>query len=387
MKGLLDDLEKSMPYIMSLREYFHINAEAGGLENKTSKRIIKELKKLKVDYEIINHYTVIAYINRDRKKKAIAFRTGIDGFEIMESEDNEYISKNNQISHVSANDCNVASMLGIIKVLKENEKKLNSKAIFIFESNSTLESSSTQIINSGLLDKIEYLYGTHLISYMNVNTYEAKSGYQLVGMNAIKIKWYGNNISTALNDNKHDLIRAGSHFAFNIVGAIANDIDSKKIYKVSMTEFKAGGYYNIIPDYCEMTLNIRFQDLETKKEIHRLISEYLKVMENRFGVKTKSYVINDVEPLCNDEKAVAFVLDAIDKIKGNKIIDDLNVKMLSETLSNYAKKYKTSLIAVGSKSKDEDQDDFFTKDYFPKEDAIYSNAKIMMQLCIDYMVK
>lgn len=384
MENYIERVALELPYIVKLRKYFHINAEVAGIENKTTKRIISELKKMKVDYEVINKNSVIAYINKDRKKKALALRTGIEGYEIRESDDNEYTSENDFISHATGNDCNIAAMLGVIKILKEDEKKLNGKAVFIFESNSPQVKSSDSILKAGCLPNIEYFYTLHLISQLKLGSYDITKGKLLVGLNSIKIKWYGNSIVTALNNNKTDLIRVSAHFAFDIVGTIANNVDNTKAYKVAVTEFKAGGYHNIIPDYCEMSMNIRYEDNDIKKEIHKQINESLKDMENRYSVKTKSVVTNDIEPLANDSEAADFAIEALKKINGKLNTEPMNVKMLSETLSNYAKHYKTSLIAVGSMSRNEDGSDFYTKDFFPNDEAVHNLSKLMMQLCLDY---
>ncbi|MDR1782275.1 MAG: amidohydrolase [Bacilli bacterium] len=385
MKNIEKEISDVKTYLLDLRKFFHQHAEISGMEEVTSKRIRQELAKMNIEYEIVNDYSIIAFINRDKDKKCIAFRNGIDALSIEDNSDYPYKSLNKNVSHAIGNDICTAANLSILKILKKYEKSLNGTVIFIFESKGLGSEGPNEIINSNILKNIDYLYYIVNLPQIKIGQYTLGSGLKLVGSNTLLFKWQGcenNNFDTFENN---DSVLASASFALNIRNMLARNLNQAEIYNIVITRFNSGGYYNIIPNYCELSLNLRYANLDVKKKMHKIIKDYVHVLENQYEVKVEVTSIADVPPLYNDEEAIALARKSALKLVNKAAISNFSPITSSDPFSFYARKYKVAGIAYGSGEQDKKQHMYYTDKFNPSEKSFDYLLKLVLTIITDYL--
>lgn len=373
-------------YILKMRKYFHMHPELSGMEENTSKKIILELEKLNVEYKKLDNYSVIAFINPQKKTsaKTLAFRANMDALPISENSEYPFPSKVNYISHMSGHDISMAIFLGIIKYAKENEEKINGRLIFVFEANDLTFEGSKVILNSNYLEGSDYIYSMHDLPQQPTGTLCLSPGFQLVGSDTIHITWQGEHSPSSFAFQARDTILAAAHFTDNIKSQLANKIDPNELAMITITEFLSGGFHNIIQDNTELTLNLRYKDNEVKKQIHHVINEFVDIIQKQFNVSAKTYVTNSTKPLINNQEAYELAYNSALKIVNKNQINDFKPTLNTESFSNYLEKYPGAFLFYGSTAKNQTPYTYFSDKYNPDENSFMYASTLIIQMIKDY---
>ncbi|WP_423363083.1 M20/M25/M40 family metallo-hydrolase [Mycoplasma sp. P36-A1] len=369
-------------YVRKIRKYLNENPELSNQERNTQQKIISELKDMKVEYELVSDYSVIAYVNRSKRyKKNIAFRAEMDALPIKD------MNSNNNVSHASGHDISVATLLGTIKIISENQKRYDGCITFIFESSSHIYKDAKYITNSNLLKDVDYLFSLFCITEVGKNIVGCNYGLQLLGSDIIEIDWFGQAQPSSAIYNAQDAIMAAVNFSDNLRSNISSKLTPYSLVLATITKIQGGLFHDIVANYCELTLNVRYNDTYSKQLAHKIINDSINYSEKRFNVTTKNKVVYSIPPLVADEEATKLLELSSKNINNNIVFQSNLTPIYSEAVSFYAKKIKCSLGYYGANSKVNIKSPLASDKFAPDEESFKVGVAWYLELARNYLLK
>jgi metal-dependent amidase/aminoacylase/carboxypeptidase family protein len=159
------ETDKIFDKLVKIRRDLHENPELAGDEMRTQKVIKQYLLDLGLEVEInIYGHSVLGILKGGKKGKKIAWRADMDALPNDFPDDLDFKSKVKGVQHGCGHDIHIAIALGIADVLAKNKETLNGTVYFIFQPEEETFIGAKNMIDSGLLSKIQpdEIYGLHV---------------------------------------------------------------------------------------------------------------------------------------------------------------------------------------------------------------------------------
>lgn len=172
---------------VSLRRWFHANAELSYQEFDTAKKIVEALRSFGIQeiYEGIGKTGVVAVIRGQSttetatetaaEHNCIALRADMDALPITEVSEVSYRSRNAGAMHACGHDGHVAGLLIAAKVLQNSRTNLRGSVKLVFQPAEEGYAGAAAMIEDGLLDgtacgpSVDSIYGIHLWSSKSID--------------------------------------------------------------------------------------------------------------------------------------------------------------------------------------------------------------------------
>ena len=103
----------------------------------------------------------------------------MDALPIQETSDVSYKSTNDGVMHACGHDGHMAMLLGAAKILNEMKANLNGNVRFIFQPAEEGPAGALHMINEGVLDGVDEIYGIHLWNYQKVGEMVVEEACQM----------------------------------------------------------------------------------------------------------------------------------------------------------------------------------------------------------------
>ncbi len=270
-------------YLQQTFEYLHSNPEISWKEFQTTSFIKKELTKLGFHVQTFEDCTgVIGEIGTG--KPVVAVRADMDA--LWQEVDGEY-----KAIHSCGHDAHMTIVLGVAKKLKD--LSLDGTVRLIFQPAEEKGTGALKMIEKGVIDDVDYLFGVHLRPIQET-TFGKASPALFHGANASYIgEIMGDDAHGARPHLNVNAIEVGMH----IVSALSHiHLDPRIPYSVKMTRFIAGGdSSNIIPGHASFTLDLRAQTneamAELKEKVEHMISTIATTYQTNIIVEEEAGVV------------------------------------------------------------------------------------------------
>ncbi|MFV9511233.1 M20 peptidase aminoacylase family protein [Tepidibacillus sp. LV47] len=282
-------IEMIKPKIMNDFYYLHQNPEISWQEFKTTMYLKERLESLGLKTMTFNDMTGVVGIwdqqKQHKKGLTVALRSDIDA--LWQELDGKW-----QANHSCGHDGHMAIVLGTVELLKVIGFEPNGTLKIIFQPAEENGTGALKMVEKGVVDDVDYLYGVHLRPIQELPFGKASSAIFNGAALLIKGKIYG----TAAHG-------ARPHLGVNVIDVAAHLIQAlHSIYtdpmipaSVKMTQLKAGGENaNIIPDFAEFSLDIRAQTNQLLDELYEKVKFRLKGIGDLYGARIEIVPSNKI---------------------------------------------------------------------------------------------
>lgn len=384
---LLENYEDEM---ISLRRHIHRNPELSYKEEKTALFIEEYYKNLDIDdikTNIGGENGIVVTIKGKKEGATIGLRADFDALPVQEETGLSFASQNPGVMHACGHDAHTAYLMVVAKVLTEIKDEISGTIKIIHQpAEEVMPGGAITIINSGILDDLDYIFGIHIMVDMEIGKVFYKPGPAQSGNAYFSLEIKGTGGHGSLPNQCNDPIVAGASFIMNIQTIISRRINPFDMGVVTIGSFDAKGTDNIIKDSVFIEGNVRAMTIETKKIIEKNIRKISSGIEEMYGVKCNLDYRNNHSPLINDEELMK---EAINSIKNAKIKELKGIELIppiapSEDYTNYLEKIKGIFLFVGGMP----DDGKFYPHHHPKfllnEKSLLISAKTMMAIVYSY---
>ena len=390
---LMEMLESRKEEMIEIRRYLHENPELSFKEEKTAQYIADfyKGKDVEIHTNVGNGYGIIVTIKGGKPGKTIGLRADFDALPILEETDVPFKSKNEGVMHACGHDAHTAYLLVLADCLIQIKSEIPGTIKIIHQhAEEVPPGGAKSIVESGLLDDLDAVFGTHVFPTMPTGTISYRSGYAMAGRTFFKLKIQGVGGHGSSPHMANDSIVAGAHFVTAIQTVISRRLNPFDVGVITIGSFDGKGTFNVIKDAVELEGDVRYMTVDTQKLIEKEIHRIVKGIEVEFGVTCEMTYTADYPPLYNDPKITADIVASLQKINDPSIKEIIESPMISgsEDFSYYLEKIPGCFFNIGAMPKGVESAYF---NHHPKfdidEDALLIAAKSVGQVVCSYFEK
>ena len=345
-------LEKNFNKIKNIRRWLHQHPEVGFDEYKTSEFCQKYMEEL--GYKVVKSKDMKTGFYCDYGNNCgptLALRCDMDALPIQETSDVPYKSINDGVMHACGHDGHIAMLLGAAKAINQLKDNLKGNVKLIFQPAEEGHAGAKHMINEGVLDDVDEIYGIHLWNYQNVGEIGVKDGPIMAAADIFEIDIIGKGGHGATPHGTVDAIVVASHIINSIQTIVSRNTNPLESTVVTIGMINGGYNFNIIADKVTLKGTTRSYTDENRSLIKNRMTEIIYGAEKMFGAKINLKYKDGYPPTINDIDCTRNVISAADKVISKKNHAPY-LSMGGEDFSYYLEKIPGCFFFVGSRPLD-----------------------------------
>src|SRR6476620_10658384 len=315
---LMEMLESRKNENIEIYRHLHKNPELSVKEEKTAQYIIDfyKGKDVEVQSNVGNGYGIILTIKGGKPGKTIGLRADFDALPITEETDLPFTSKNEGVFHGCGHDGHTAYLLVLADCLIQLKDEIPGTIKIIHQpAEEVPPGGALGMIESGLLDDLDHIFGIHLLPLGPSGVVGYNSGFVFPGRAYFKLKIQGTGGHGSSPHLANDAIVAGSHFVTAIQTIVSRRLNPFDMGVITIGSFDGKGTFNVIKDSIEIEGDVRAMTEETRKLIEQEIHRIAKGIEVEFDVTCELTYTPDYPPLYNDPEVTEMVATCLRNAK------------------------------------------------------------------------
>lgn len=342
-------------YVIEYRHELHMHPELSMQEFETTDRICRELDKMGVSYRRMNPTGVLAEIKGGKGEgKTVLLRGDIDALPVQEETGLEFSSIYPGKMHACGHDTHNAMLMGAIKCFNEIKDEFAGTVKFIFQPSEETGEGAQAMIKDGCLEGVDYMFGTHISSDLDVGKVSACPGPMHASAFWFKIKITGVSSHGADPYNGRDAAVAGSAVVMALQDMVAREYSPMDPMVVTVGDIHAPGRFNIIPGEYRMEGTIRTFSREINATLEDTLNRIAKGVASAYRCTADVELIEVAEVNINDEEAYRFGRAAAAKVVGEENVVLAKPTMGGEDFAYYTPHVKANFFSLGAKLPDKD---------------------------------
>lgn len=351
---LFEKLEANEERMIEIRRHLHENPELSFKEEKTA-QFIEEFYKDKdvlLTSNVGNGYGIIVEITGKGDGPTLGLRADFDALPIHEEADVEFKSKNDGVMHACGHDGHTAYMLILGEALIDLKDEWSGKIKLIHQhAEETPPGGAKSIVESGILDDLDEVYGIHLFPTIDLGDITFCPGEAMTGRSNFDLKIQGSGGHGAMPHTTKDALVAGAYFVTSAQTIVSRKMNPNDSVVMSVTAFDAPGGYNVIQDSVTLRGTVRYLQSSNKEKIYEEMLQIVRGLEVTHGVECELDYVYDYPVLYNYPEKVGEIEKVLGESAGtyfNKIYQD-KPQAASEDFAYYLEKTPGAFIFVGAK--------------------------------------
>lgn len=309
MKDLINQLK---PELNDVFGHLHQIPEVGWQEHNTTAYIAEYLYKKGFRVRTFPDCTGL-FVEVGEGDLCIAVRTDIDA--LWQEVDGEF-----QANHSCGHDAHMTMIIGTMLLMQKLGFPSGIRFKFIFQPAEEKGSGALKLIDLGIMDDVNFLYGVHLRPIQEIADGFASPAIYHGASRFIEGRIIGEDAHGARPHLGHNAIEIGAKFIQEIQGI---HLDPMVPYSAKLTRFLAGGSSgNIIPGKADFSIDVRAQNNQTIDALYSKIEAIADSLSRLHDVKILLEIMGNTAAarVCAaaKESMKAAIIDTIGK---EKLID------------------------------------------------------------------
>lgn len=377
-----------LEYMWEQRCYFHSHPELGLKEFETCNRIEQELKALGLSPYRVGQTNVIAEIDSGRPGKTLFLRADIDALPVQEANNVPYKSQNPGIMHACGHDGHAAYLLGTAKLLLSHKADFFGKVILCFQAAEEIGKGARQIIEAGVLDKVDRTFGIHFQAGMEVGKIGVKTGADMASCDRIKIKIHGKAAHITRPQDGVDSVFIASLIIAKLHTVVSRVISPVEGAILGIGSIHSGTTYNIIAGEAEIEGTIRTFSADSRKKLAEKVEKIAKNTAEEFGGRAEVEIEDICDPCTNPKETAEEVVESAKKITApENVITDLEKRFGSDNFADYSRKAPGTYVHVGSSDSEKNSWPHHNEHFDLAKESLAYAAALALQYSLDYLNK
>ena len=299
---IIKQAEKLQEELVKYRRYLHQNAEIGFELPKTSAFVERTLQGMGYAVEKCGKKALVATLGRGN---CILLRADMDALPIREQTNAPYACTSARM-HACGHDLHTAILLGVAKLLKENEQKIKGRIAFLFQPAEEILQGAKEVVDSGLLRKkrVKKAISLHVITGTELQTgsFVMQKGIGAPSADYFTIQTQGKGCHGSSPWQGVDPITCAARILLGLQEINARELSLNERAVLSVGSFQGGATGNVIPSEAVLQGTLRAYEESTRERIKKRLKEIAQNTANAFGCKAKVSFQGGCPTLINDEK-------------------------------------------------------------------------------------
>ncbi|NLP44591.1 MAG: amidohydrolase [Peptococcaceae bacterium] len=330
-----------------IRRHLHMYPELGLDVEGTAQYIETYLGNSGLETERRAGTAVIAYIEgKDSSKPLLAIRSDMDACPMQEENDFEFRSKRPGIMHACAHDGHMAILLGLAKMLKEEQFIPEGPVKLIFQPAEETGEGAQKLISAGVLNDVDTIIGYHLWPVLEPGFVQINDGVQMAGSDRFEIVLTGKGGHGAYPSEALNPIN-GAVAICTEINKILDRIPIPEPVALSIGRIESGTAYNIIPERAVLEGSLRTLALDTRRLLIEEIQNITKRIAEAYKIKQEVYLEQIAPALLNKPEVVSLIEAAVEG-SGEKLAAKNKPILASEDFAFYLQERPGAYFFIGA---------------------------------------
>jgi len=355
-------IDKIYPYLEKLCREFHQFPELSLQEERTSKRIGEELRKLGFEVtEKIGGYGLVGILKNGEGKKLL-IRTDMDALPIEEKTELPFSSNNKGVMQACGHDIHMSVFIGVANILANNKNRWKGTLMMVAQPAEEIGRGSKMMLEAGLYQKFgipDYALAIHVATGVEAGNVAYYPGNAMANASSVTIKVHGLGGHGALPQNTIDPIVISAQMILAFQTIVSREVSPFEPAVVTVGYIKGGTKHNIIPGEVEMGLTVRSFNDDLHSKIIESIKNKSSSIASSYGLPEKllpEVTISDETPsVYNNPELTERIVQLLAIKLGDDKIFQTSQWTAAEDFSNYGRtkeKVPSLMLWVGSEKKE-----------------------------------
>lgn len=326
--------------VVEVRRQIHRNPEVGFELPETVKTIQAKLDEYGIAYErLADTYALVGTLGDPSKGKTLLLRADMDALPMKETAVHACASQNDN-AHLCGHDMHATVLLAALKLLKDDEDKLEGQIKFLFQPAEETLNGGKLMLEKGILENPTPDAGMAVHMWPTAKEVGLLIPKKEVLASALnfKITIKGKGAHGAMPYSGIDPVFVGAQIVNNANGIIARELPSNKGASLSMGSFNSiGGAVNIIPETVEILGTSRSLYDESAKHMAERLPQVAEYTAKAFRAEVEYKAMANVPALTNTESFSELVKSAAEEaFAGQYPVDYVDANLASEDYAHIA---------------------------------------------------
>ncbi len=334
------------------RRHIHAHPELSGKEKETQKMIIGVLDALGIEHkDNVYGYAVIGTIHGGHEGPNIALRADMDALPIVETTGLPFASQETGIMHACGHDSHVAILLGTASILQSIRDELHGTVTLVFQpaEEEALIAGAKGIMESGVLDTVDEIFGLHVWPQIPVGKIGLKAGHFMAASDRFNVDIVGKATHGAEPHNGIDAIVAAANWITSVESIIARETNPMDQVVCTIGVFQAGERYNVGAGLAHLEGTCRTYDPNKRDYMEARLTKSLEALDSMFGTKSTIEYKRGHGATINSEASVAHAASVVADYLGEEAVQMMeHPSMAAEDFSAYLQHIPGTFIWLGT---------------------------------------
>ena len=349
--------ERLSALLVSVRRHLHMNPEVGFNEHRTSAfiRQVLEMHGLTVEGPLAGTglYTDIV---GDESGPSVGYRADIDALPIQDQKSVPYASRTPGVAHLCGHDAHTAIAIGVAVLLNEQRSKLSGTVRVFYQPNEEgMPSGAPRMIEDGVLDGLEAVYGVHVDPTLQVGRYGLISGAITAAADQFDVTIRGATTGHSARPHEYaDTIWIATQIMSTLYQIIGRRTNARNPAVLTVCKIHGGEAFNVIPSEVSFGGTLRTTDVAERTFIKDTIRETAERVATAHGAVAEVVIHSGSPALVNDRRLIEHVERIITDTRGPEAVHWVPApSMGSEDFAHYVQHVPGAFVRVGISSSPE----------------------------------
>ena len=337
--------------LIQIRRHLHQNPELGLVENTTAEYLAAVLESLGLEVTRgVGGTGVVALLRGGRPGKTVALRADMDALPVQEENEVPYKSQKPGVMHACGHDAHMTCSVGAAMILAELRESIAGNVKFIFQPAEETPGGAQPMIAEGVLEnpKVDAIVGGHVWGSLDSGKIEVKAGPVMASSDIIRLTIRGKGGHAAQPHTTIDPVVIGCEIVGALQKIVSRQSDPAEAVVISISVFKAGEVFNVIPNDAYLEGAVRTLSNELRQAIPRKIEAVIRGITEAYGATYELDYFLGYPVTVNDAAVTESVRRSAVKILGEANVGiSAKASMGAEDFSYYLLEVPGTYIRIG----------------------------------------
>ena len=376
--------------LVAFRRDVHAHPELGHAERRTTQRVADVLTDLGLEPRILPVGTGLTcdIVGPEHRGDSglIAVRADLDALPLTDAKDVVYASKNEGVAHACGHDVHTTVLLGTAHVLTSlrSHGLLRTGVRLIFQpAEESSPSGAPDVIRAGALHGVAEAYALHCDPRTTVGQIAVKRGAITSAAVMVKVNLRGPGGHTSRPHLTADVVGALGALVTQTPFVLSRRIDPRSGASLIWGRVRAGTVENAIPRTGSLGGTLRILDVPGWRTAVEMLPDLLAEIVAPFGVSIDLDVGPGIPPTMNATRAVARLVDAIERQLGADAVARTSQSLGGEDFAGILQEVPGALARLGVRPRgvaEQDWPDIHHPEFDVDEECIDVGVRVLSRL-------